>query len=802
LKAKFSRPMGATGVMRKGFESEHGEKTREQLVEELDGVYQRVADLERCQRKNDGGAGTAAVHELAKPSAIEQMPDGVMLVDTNGNVVYVNKAFERLLGYGSDELIGRHALDLPTYGGPKDREKAGAALKELMEKGSAEHVDIGAISKSGKEIAISFAASVVRDALGSPRTLVAVMRDVTKRKRAEDMLRKREENFRALVDNSMDISLITNVDLTVRYVSPSVERAMGYKPDEVIGRNALDFISPDDVSNIMRDYASTSQHPGQLVSVEVHFLHKDGTWRIVEAVTNNLFDDPTVMGLVVNVRDVTERKRAEEAVRQREEHFRALIENSLEGIAILDADLTIRYESPSAERITGFRPGELVGTSVLGSLHPDDRERAVKTFRKLAKRPAQAVPATVRVLHKDGTWHIMEGTANNLLSNPAVNGIVVNYRDVTERQRAQEALKQREEHFRVMIENSLDDVAILDAEGEILYQSPSIDRVLGYKAGEHKGENALAFPHPDDRARVTEAFDAVVKNPGSTYQGEVRAEHRDGSLRTLEVIARNFLDDPVVGGILVNFRDITERKTAEERRVEHAAALARAEELQLSRQRIVAAQESVRREIAQQLHGSVQNRLIIAVHRLTELERQASSAGLANELADLRLKVREVLDTQVRPISHRLYPSILRRGLVAALQSLADQFETALDIEMALDAELALRERSEPQLIVEQVRLAAYRIAEEALTNVVKHAQGSGVELELKTVGTGWLCLKLRDDGQGFDLAGASKARGLGMMQDYAEVAGGICSIRSALGEGTEVTAILPLGGPAAAHPE
>jgi signal transduction histidine kinase len=198
----------------------------------------------------------------------------------------------------------------------------------------------------------------------------------------------------------------------------------------------------------------------------------------------------------------------------------------------------------------------------------------------------------------------------------------------------------------------------------------------------------------------------------------------------------------------------------------------------------------------------VQNRLIIAVHRLTELERQASSAELANELAELRLKVREVLDTQVRPISHRLYPSILRRGLVAALQSLADQFETALAIEMALDAELALRERSEPQLILEQVRLAAYRIAEEALTNVVKHAQGSRVDLELKTVGMGWLCLKLRDDGQGFDVAGASRGRGLVMMQDYAEVAGGLCTIRSALGEGTDITAILPLEGPPATHLE
>jgi two-component system NarL family sensor kinase len=133
--------------------------------------------------------------------------------------------------------------------------------------------------------------------------------------------------------------------------------------------------------------------------------------------------------------------------------------------------------------------------------------------------------------------------------------------------------------------------------------------------------------------------------------------------------------------------------------------------------------------IAQQLHGSVQNRLIILLHRLTELERMAPPGEIARELGDLRQKLGEVLDNQVRPISHRLYPSIVRRGLVAALQSLGDQFETTLPIETEFDEELVRRERANPKLISEQVRLAAYRIAEEALTNVKKHSGASQVEV-------------------------------------------------------------------------
>src|SRR4030042_947496 len=334
------------------------------------------------------------------------------------------------------------------------------------------------------------------------------------------------------------------------------------------------------------------QNPNQPAAMEVRFRHKDGSWRVIEAATNNMVNDPTIMGFVVNARDITERKQAEEALKEREEHFRSLIENSSDLIAILYGDYNVVYESPSAERILGYKPEELVGRRAIEFIHPDDKKNVIKIFQRLTKYPMQAVPASVRFLHKDGTWHIMEATANNLLDNPAVRGIVINYRDVTERQRAEEALRQREEHFRVMIENSLDDVSILDASGNIMYQSPSMERVLGYKLEAHRESNAFIFIHPDDLPAAKKAFAELVKKPGATYQGEIRAQHRDGSWRTLEVMVRNFLDDPIVGGILANFRDITERKLAEAERVEHAAALARAEGLQLSLQRIVAVQES------------------------------------------------------------------------------------------------------------------------------------------------------------------------------------------------------------------
>jgi len=373
----------------------------------------------------------------------------------------------------------------------------------------------------------------------------------------------------------------------------------------------------------------------------------------------------------------------------------------------------------------------------------------------------------------------------------------------SERHRAEEALRERGERLQALISNSLDDVAVLNGDGTVRFHSPSVGRVLGYYSDQQVlGSNALDFLHPDERQTADKILEQVISLPGVPFPFEIRAKHADGTWHTLEVVLKNLIDDPNVGGILANFRDITERKLAEEARIRHAAALARADELHRSRQRIVTVQESVRRDIAQQLHGSVQNRLIILMHRLTELEKSAPTKEMADDIKDLYQKLGEVVDGYVRPISHRLYPSILRRGLVVALQSLADQFEDALPIELTLDTGLHQQERSNPRIIPEQVRLAAYRIVEEALTNAVKHAKGGNVFIELEVFSKGWFRLMVRDTGPGFDPTSAEAGLGTLAIKDNAEVVGGSCIVRSSASEGTEVIATLPLSEPGAPHPE
>jgi signal transduction histidine kinase len=215
-------------------------------------------------------------------------------------------------------------------------------------------------------------------------------------------------------------------------------------------------------------------------------------------------------------------------------------------------------------------------------------------------------------------------------------------------------------------------------------------------------------------------------------------------------------------------------------------------ELEDSRQRIVTAQESVRREIATHLHGSVQGSLLAMKVELDELAKtEGLDAGLASRIKTLSSGIAEFTQAEIAAVSRRLYPAIIRRGLIPSLQSLLDRYESSLTLEVVIDEHL--KRLDEAGSIPEQTRLGAYRIAEEALGNIVKHAPSAHVRIEVELVDD---CVNVvvRDDGPGFEPTGEHGGLGLATMQDYAGAVGGSYSLSSKPGAGTEVRAKLPIG--------
>ncbi len=365
--------------------------------------------------------------------------------------------------------------------------------------------------------------------------------------------------------------------------------------------------------------------------------------------------------------------------------------------------------------------------------------------------------------------------------------------ELLRRTEAEAALRESEERFRGIVENASLGIVLVDLEGRFLQVNQAWCEIVGYSADELLGKTYLEVTHPDDAGIGSELSRRLVDGEIAGYQVEKRYLRKDGSVvwgLLAVALVRDEHGRPK--HFISQVQDVTDRKEIEKTRIEQAASIARAAELQRSRTRIVATGESLRRDIAQRLHGSVQNKLILLLHRIDELLAMAASGGLSSELQDLRMRVESLIEEDVRRISLQLYPAILRRGLVPALQSLSDQFESALGVEVTLDEELVAREKLAAGLIPEQVRLSAYRVAEEAFTNVLKHADATTVWLKLSQT-NGSLNLSVLDDGKGFEPEGSADGLGIGTMRDYAEVVGGRCDVASAPGEGTAINAIFPV---------
>lgn len=249
------------------------------------------------------------------------------------------------------------------------------------------------------------------------------------------------------------------------------------------------------------------------------------------------------------------------------------------------------------------------------------------------------------------------------------------------------------------------------------------------------------------------------------------------------------------------------RKEAELAVIQGGLALARADELQRSRQRLIAFHEQVRRSVAKQLQDGVQKDLRVAVGRLRELLEAAPSAR------DTTLVVTEVIDSlnltseqRVGALSQGLYPLTLGQGLgwtFQSFRSFGDHLAAAPEIEIEIDTELQRQERANPNLFPETVGLALYRIAEEALANVARHAKARKVVLRLDPLlqREGWWRLTVRDDGEGFEVMDVQHGLGIATMYDYARAMDGQCVVQSTPGEGTEITAAVPLTRPDAARP-
>ncbi len=489
---------------------------------------------------------------MARTKIIELLPDAVLVIDSEDRFLDMNPAAEAVVGQSLNVVLGK----LIDQAWPEWNNQITSGAATVLKIGPAEQKRLFDVRQSP-----------VQDWRGQLISRIFVLRDVTERMEAEMALQLSEEHFRALTEHATDIMVIINADATISYASPSIERNFGYTVDSLINHSAADFVHPDDLNRVVLQLADAVQKPGIAPPTVLRIAHAQNGWRKIECVANNLLDHPAVKGIVINARDVTERSEIEDKLRLSEEYFRALIEKSTDITIITDMFGIIQYVSPSLERVFKRTRDEVIGHSTLEFLHPEDVPTLLTTMTEglLENAPFKAI--TARFHDSEGDVHILEFTATNLLEYPAVKGVVVNAREVTESEQIAQALRLSEEKYRLHFTHINDVVYSYDTNGIITSVSPSIERVLGYAPDELLGQSlavltALPLLRPAYAEKALEESVRVLQGErieGTLYEFTAKT----GELISAEISSSPiFRDGQVIAAVNVA-RNITERVQSE-----------------------------------------------------------------------------------------------------------------------------------------------------------------------------------------------------------------------------------------------
>jgi len=387
------------------------------------------------------------------------------------------------------------------------------------------------------------------------------VRDISESKNAESKLIESENRFRKMIEAARDIFYTTDKDGNYTYVNEAVFDKIGYKPEELIGLNFTHLIRPDHIRRVKLFYYKQIQQKKAFSYLEFPIEGKNGEKLWIGQNVQLLFKNDEYIGTQAVVRDITNIKISETTLKQSEERFRKLLQNSMDVITVLDESGNIIYDNFSIYTQFGYEK-PLIGTSIFKYFHPDDLQQAQREFKKTLSRKGVSEPIEFRFKAADGTWKYVEALGNNLLDEPNIKGIVINSRDITERKKIEQDLKQSEERFRKLVQYSSDITTVVSIDGTITYVSPSFFRLFGYSQ-ELIGKNIFEFLHPDDLQTAISEFQRGIEIGGVSDPIQVRFKSPDGSWKYLETIGNNLINEPSINGIVLNSREITERKRME-----------------------------------------------------------------------------------------------------------------------------------------------------------------------------------------------------------------------------------------------
>ena len=605
------------------------------------------------------------------------------------------------------------------------------------------------------------------------RVFLGVSPDITQQKRAQDELRSSEERYRVLFEQSMDAIYANAPDGTTIDANQAWRDLFGYSRDELMSFNAVDlYADPDDREDFLRRMAATG-----LVEDEVRFKKKDGTvmdcQRTVVARKDSQGNVVAYLGVI---HDITNRKRAQQALKDSEEKYHSLFEQSMDAVAVVALDGTLLDANPAYLNMYGYDVADIGRANVRGQyLRTADRDKFV---RRMERRGAIR-DEEVRLKKVDGTL------MDCLLTSVAMRddgGHVVSFqtvvRDVTEQKKAEGVLRYSEARFKELSELLPQAICETNIDGNITYANRKALELWGYGGEDlERGENIRERIAPEEREKAGAGFEALLRGGGAA-SGEYLALRRDGTVFPVEICSDLMVRGGDVVGIRAVLVDISDRKKAEQQLHDLAAHI---EEVR----------EDERTGIARELHDRLAQALTAMKFDLADMkgrvekgeaippEKLAGMMGLIDETAD-----------DVRRISSELRPGMLDDlGLLAAMEWQLSQFGERSGLECRLDS------RTDDSGLDRARSTALFRIFQELLTNIARHAGASGVQVSFE-LDDGRYILTVADDGRGMTEEEMNDPSSLGLMgmRERARPLGGEIEIEGVPNGGTTVHVYVPAG--------
>ncbi|MDD5528721.1 MAG: PAS domain S-box protein [bacterium] len=501
-----------------------------------------------------------------KNIAIDNFINAIAVADVKGKIIYVNNAFLKMWEYKAPkEIIGKSILSLGVA-----KKEASKSIEIMYSKEKmAGNLEIQ--RKDGKIITVQHIANIVRDKYEKPICMVAFFSDITQSTISHQLLIESEEKFRVLVNNFSDIVVILDSRMNVRYVSPSVENILGYKKDFFIGKNVTTLVQPEDFARIRSQLnLKNKKSEGKTKFIEFRVRHKNGGWVDFEVIGNNLTNNPTVRGIIIDMRDITERKNIEKKLRKSEIYIRTMFNSIANGIVVIDNYGKIIDVNDFLLYMFGYNKTELIGKSCLEFLTKKEHAKAFRGIRRTLKEDFKAGNkyrlVRYTAIKKDRTIFPVEVTAAPLEEEGVSydsTKIVVVLMDISKRVDAENKTKEAEKRFKTIFENAIDGLLLVDiVPKKFIAGNKMMCKMLGYSQQEIKKIGVKNVHPPKFLPYAIKEFDKLA-NKEITLTKDILFKRKNGSTFYADVSASPI----VLSGkeyLMAIFRDSTERRKTEQ----------------------------------------------------------------------------------------------------------------------------------------------------------------------------------------------------------------------------------------------